>query len=70
MKNHISSIVTQVTVILMIFVHLMTINVVQAIVPSGNHTHKYLDGKGGYIIYTVTRESYVKDTLPNEWLVS
>lgn len=42
-----------------------------ALIPSQNNNHRYINPDGSYSYYTgFSKDGYVKNTLPNEWLVS
>jgi len=39
----------------------------RALIPGDNHRHKYIKPDYTYAYYETSKESYVKNTLPNEW---
>lgn len=43
---------------------------VQALIPSQNHRHRYIRPDYTYAYYETSKEDYIKNTLPNEWLAS
>lgn len=42
----------------------------QAILPAGNHLIRYIQPNGSYAYYSSNKETYIKNTLPNEWIPS
>ncbi|HET89175.1 MAG TPA: hypothetical protein ENN99_00320 [Chloroflexi bacterium] len=42
----------------------------QALIPSSNHRHRYIRPDYTYAYYETGKESYIKNTLPNEWVAS
>jgi len=42
----------------------------QAIFPAGNHLFRYIQSNGSYAYYSSNKETYIKNTLPNEWIAS
>lgn len=47
-----------------------SIPIAQALIPGSNHRHRYIRPDYTYAYYETGKESYIKDTLPNEWVPS
>ncbi|MDW8069532.1 MAG: SpoIID/LytB domain-containing protein [Anaerolineae bacterium] len=43
---------------------------VQALIPPQNHRHRYIRPDYTYAYYETSKEDYIKNTLPNEWVPS